>query len=150
MANSNIFKNEWLNFTLYFVQFGYRTKRNRSRNRVCSYIIKRKEDHLKDNNEPIAKNNNGTMFTNTVFLANGEYFKTDFIKVNKEDLLTIFNGSIIINQNDRTISSKDIANSFVTNTLIGNTYKKINPNTFYFMLGLFRNCVNVLIRQRLL
>jgi hypothetical protein len=79
-------KNQWINFSLYFVNFMYKVKKNNSRNRVCEWIVSKYR--LEDNNKPI-----GGKQTNNKFLANGETFKTDFIEVDKTDLLNFFTRS---------------------------------------------------------
>jgi hypothetical protein len=76
-------KNQWINFSLYFINFMYKTKRSDIRNRVCEWIVSKYR--LTDNDKPI-----GGKQKNNKFLANGETFKTDFIEVDKTDLVNFF------------------------------------------------------------
>jgi len=79
-------KNQWINFSLYFVNFMYKTKKNDSRNRVCEWIVSKYR--LEDNDKPL-----GGKQTNNKFLANGNIFNTDFIEVDKTDLVNFFTRS---------------------------------------------------------
>jgi hypothetical protein len=84
-------KNQWLNFSIYFTNFIYKTKNNPSNNNVCEWITLK--DRLKDNNNPI-----GAKEINNKFLVNGSVTNTDFIEVNKQDLINFF--EILDNQKD--------------------------------------------------
>jgi hypothetical protein len=83
-------KNQWMNLSLYFINFMYKTKKNPGRNRVCGtddsnrfWIVEK--NFLKDNDNPI-----GGKEKNNKWLAYGEKINTCFIEVNKEDLVTFF------------------------------------------------------------
>jgi hypothetical protein len=83
-------KNQWINFSLYFINFMYKTKKRDFRNKVCGYdnnndfwIVNKY--HLKDNNNPI-----GGKEKNNKFLAFGNRIKTCFIEVDKTDLINFF------------------------------------------------------------
>jgi hypothetical protein len=82
-------KNQWMNLSLYFINFMYKTKKNPNRNKVCGYenndfwIVN--ENTLKDNNNPI-----GGKEKNNKWLAYGEKIQTCFIEVDKEDLVKFF------------------------------------------------------------
>jgi hypothetical protein len=141
MANNHIYayaiKNQWLNMSLYFINFMYNTSKpfadtlvgkilkskafkygfytlktgpsflvtplllktyaigkleeftgiygnfvNDGKN-VCGYITT--PDRLKDNNEPL-----GGREKNTKWLANGDFIKTDFILLDKTDIISFF------------------------------------------------------------
>jgi hypothetical protein len=75
------FRNQWLNFSLYFIQFKYLSKRDLARSKYCSFLLNLRE-RLRRNDNPL-----GGRARSNQFLVNGEYFKTDFITVNKEDML---------------------------------------------------------------
>ena len=77
-------KNQWLNFSLYFTNFMYKTKNKVHRNKVCRRITSKYR--LAGNENPI-----GGKQKNNIWLANGETTKTTFIEVNKEDFITFFN-----------------------------------------------------------
>ena len=125
IVSSRGISNAWLNFTLYFPQFLYRTKRNPNRNRVCDHFTY--PDRLKDN-----QNTLGGDFVNTKFLANGSNYQTDFIEVDKEDIVQIFKNTEYINKilyfNNQNITSYNLK---------GN-YKQSN-NIIYFFKGLTSN-----------
>jgi hypothetical protein len=121
--------NAWLNFTLYFPQFLYRTKRNTTRNIVCDHFTFK--ERLKDNENPL-----GGGFTNNKFLANGTGYKTDFIEVNKEDIVEIFKNTEDIN------NTLYFNNDNITSYNLKGTYKPVdenNPNKYYFFKGLTKN-----------
>lgn len=75
------FRNQWLNFSLYFIQFKYLTKRNISKSKYCAFILNLRE-RLRKNDNPI-----GGREKSNQYLINGKYFKTDFITVDKRDIL---------------------------------------------------------------
>jgi hypothetical protein len=136
VINSNGISNAWLNFTLYFPQFLYRTKRKDRRNRVCDHFTF--GERLKDNDRPL-----GGGFVNTKFLANGENYKTDFIEVDKEDIVEIFKNTEDTNKllyfNNRNITGYNLK---------GN-YKQTN-NMIYFFKGLTSNVnsfLNLIIKK---
>lgn len=75
------FKNQWLNFGLYLPNFLYRTKRRVSKSIVCNWLIPDKV-RLKGNREIL-----GGTATSTQWLANGNEYRTDFIELDKADLV---------------------------------------------------------------
>ncbi len=77
------FKNQWLNFSLYLPNFLYKTKRRVSRWKVCRWLIPDR-DRLKANRQPL-----GGTATSTQWLANGHEFRTDFIELDKHDIVDI-------------------------------------------------------------
>jgi hypothetical protein len=82
-------KNQWINLSLYFINFMYKTKKKDSKNKVCGYFNNDfwivNKYHLKDNNNPI-----GGKEKNNKFLAVGNRIKTCFIEVDKTDLINFF------------------------------------------------------------
>jgi hypothetical protein len=82
-------KNQWMNFSIYFLNFMYKTKKRDFRNKVCGYedndfyIVNKY--HLRDNNNPI-----GGKEKNNKFLAYGNRIKTSFIEIDKVDLVNFF------------------------------------------------------------
>jgi hypothetical protein len=79
---------------------------------VCGYITT--PDRLKDNNELL-----GGKEKNTKWLANGDYIKTDFILLNKNDIISFF-------------ENPDTGFSIDKNQLKGDSYKRYisNDGTF--------------------
>jgi hypothetical protein len=71
-----------MNFSLYFENFLY----NSSSDKYTNFIIR---GRLVDNSDPIGARQN-----NTKWLANGSTIKTDFILVDKTDLIKFFNYKI--------------------------------------------------------
>lgn len=76
------FRNRWLNFGLYFYQFMYRTTVNNNINRfkVCGFLVHR--SNIIDNQISL-----GGSITNTKFMLEHSNIPTDFIKVDKDDLI---------------------------------------------------------------
>jgi hypothetical protein len=77
-------KNQWLNFSLYFINFMYKTKNKSFRNKVCRFITSKYR--IADNEQPI-----GAKQKNNKWLANGNYIKTAFIEVDKTDFINFYN-----------------------------------------------------------
>lgn len=138
---SKSFRNEWLNFTLYFVQFMYKTKKRNFRNKVCLDIITK--DRLKANSQPLGSNQQ-----NTVFLAKGTYYPTTFFKVNKKDLLTMenFYGRGTNNITQKRAKSSIFGGGQVP-PLIGDYPNNNSSNISYFYKGIFNsNIVSTIFR----
>jgi hypothetical protein len=125
VSSQGISNNTWLNFTLYFPQFLYRTKRNPDRNKVCDHFTFK--ERLKDNDKPL-----GGGFVNTKFLADGEKYKTDFIEVDKEDIVEIFKNTEDINK------TLYFNNQNITGYNLKGIYKQTG-NMVYFFKGLTKN-----------
>jgi hypothetical protein len=110
-------KNQWMNLSLYFINFMYKTKKNLYRSRVCGtddnpynfWIVD--IAHLKDNNNPI-----GGKEKNNKWLAYGERIKTSFIEVDKVDLVTFF-------------EKPELGFRFSRTDLKGNGYKREENNS---------------------
>jgi hypothetical protein len=76
-------KNQWMNFSLYFINFLYNTSLSVGTRQVDFYITT--SGDLIDNQQPLGANE-----INSKWVANGQFINTDFFKVNKEDLLKFF------------------------------------------------------------
>lgn len=136
------FKEQWMNFGLYFTQFGYMTKKKNSKSRVCGELIE--VDDLFDNGNPL-----GGGEVNTKFFARGDFHQTDFIEVNKEDFIKIID-----------ISKNKSGFTMESNLLKGSSYKKLiessdlyknsKSNSYYFFTGLFDNIVRILLKLNIL
>jgi hypothetical protein len=128
VVRSNGISNAWLNFTLYFPQFLYKTKRNPTKSFVCDHFTF--SQRLTDNENSLG----GDYFSNK-FLANGENYQTDFIEVDKEDIVEIFKYTENIN---KTL----YFNNNITSYNLKGRYKSVdnnNPNRYYFFKGLTKN-----------
>ncbi len=84
-VRTNSFRNQWMNFCLYLPQFMYVTKNNPNKNRVCGFLVPDKAIRLKGNDQPI-----GGGAYDTAFLANGNNYQTAFIRVDKRDLVNVY------------------------------------------------------------
>ena len=82
--NAYSIKNQWINFSLYFTNFMYKTQNKDFRNKVCKFITNKYR--LKGNENPI-----GGRQKNNIWLANGDYTKTTFVEVNKDDFIKFYN-----------------------------------------------------------
>jgi hypothetical protein len=76
-------KDQWINFSLYFTNFMYKTKNKSFRNKVCKFITNKYR--LQGNDNPI-----GGKQKNNIWLAHGDYTKTAFIEVNKNDFIKFY------------------------------------------------------------
>jgi hypothetical protein len=150
------FKNQWLNFSLYFTNFLYKTKNNTSKNKVCEWITSK--DRLKDNLNPI-----GGTETNNIFLVNGNITNTDFIEVDKTDLITFFKNKDLgfaINKNllnsplnYKRSQENNIPNANITNQELdpNNSNIKNNNDIIYFMKGtVINDIINYLINSKII
>jgi len=132
------FKNQWLNFSLYMPQFMYKTKRKPRKNDVCAFLIADKEHRLKGNDQSI-----GGGQVDTIFLANGNNYKTAFIHVDKRDLVNMYERL----GNKHGFSSRDLPTLFGAN--YKSEYNAINNRDqngiFYFFRGLLNaDCLRFL------
>lgn len=136
-------KNQWINFSLYFPNFLYKTKRNISNSKICTHIINENDKYrLKGNDRPIGGNQR-----DNVFLGRGDTYQTDFIEVDKDDLVNIFYDKQInnisqlglrINKNDLKGTYKRQTNN--PNSININQENNENDDTqYYFFKGLFTN-----------
>lgn len=134
-------KNQWINFSLYFPNFLYKTKRNLNNSKICTHIIPSNSKYrLKGNNAPIGGNQRDNNF-----LGRGDTYQTDFIEVDKVDLVDFFY--------DPKINNNSQLGLRITNTpLNGTTYKRavtsFNTNQeisdndlsqYYFFKGILTN-----------
>lgn len=128
------FRNQWMNFCLFLPQFMYKTKNNPNKSDVCGFLMPDRQIRLKGNNKPI-----GADQKDIIWLANGDNFKTDFIKVDKRDLVSMYT----------RFPDKHGLTSIETGPLNG-TYKKnfdsktIPNNITYFFRGLQSDCLKFL------
>lgn len=76
-------KDQWINFSLYFTNFMYKTKNKSFRNKVCKFITNKYR--LQGNDNPI-----GGKQKNNIWLAHGDYTKTAFIEVDKSDFIKFY------------------------------------------------------------
>lgn len=141
---SGSFKNQWINFGLYLPQFMYKTKRKARKNDVCTFIVADKTNRLKGNTQPI-----GGVATNTQFLANGDNYKTDFIQVDKRDLVNMY----------ELLATKHGFTSDELPALFGTDYKaeystsnnKDKPGIYYFFRGLLQaDCLRFLREKNII
>lgn len=119
--NNNVFTNQWLNFCLYFPQFIYKNKKKRNKSQVCNLLMSK--ELLYDNAIPL-----GGGLTNTKFFINGSNFKTNFIKIPKEDFINILTEKCDKNKKGFTSADFLIPNADIAKPikpLIGN-YKFTN------------------------
>jgi hypothetical protein len=165
-AKAYAIKNQWINMSLYFINFMYNTRKNfilekittlyaatlslttspiifyyiayKELNNaikypnellinesVCSYITLK--DRLKDNNNPI-----GGLQTNNKWLANGKYIKTDFIKMNKTDIINIYEikeYGFALNKNDKKQDGTQLLNGYILYKRNSNTLSDSGSNT---------------------
>lgn len=142
-VKSKSFKNEWLHFCLYFVQFMYKTKKRQRNNKVCDFITAK--DRLKDNGQPLGANKNNTVFLGKPIGDSNNGFKTAFFKLEKKDLLTIekFYGRASNNLTPKRVKS-DLFGINQIPQLLG-TYLSNGVN--YFYKGLYNsNIVDIIFR----
>lgn len=141
------FKNEWLNFCLYFPQFMYRTKKRLSSSTVCNQFTF--AERLKDDNRPL-----GGGVTNTKMLANGDFYQTDFIEVDKNDIIKIFENTEYFNTyngfKSESLTGRDEQNPDTIKLTNPNLYKSDNTqNIKYFFKGLgeSNSFLNLILRR---
>ena len=120
----------------------YKTKRNLSNSKVCPWIISDKT-RLKSNSQPI-----GGKQTNTQFLGDGSTYQTDFIEINKEDLVNVFyNESFTSNNIDYLqlglrLDINRLKGTYKRDDTSLNTNQETNnnePSQYYFVKGIFNN-----------
>jgi len=133
------FKNQWLNFSLYFTNFLYKTKNNPNNNKVCEWITLK--DRLKDNVNSI-----GGKEINNKFLVNGDVTNTDFIEINKNDFIDFFRINDLgfqknikdldgnYKRNDNSVNYADNLTNQERETWDVNSEKN-NNDILYFMKG---------------
>ena len=109
-------KNQWLNFSLYFINFMYKTKNKTFRNKVCKFITNKYR--LSDNEEPI-----GARQKNNKWLANGNYIKTAFVEVDKTDFINFYNYKNPIN------SQEQLGFRLQSGQFLGNYKRAENPSS---------------------
>lgn len=149
-------KNQWINFSLYFPNFMYKTKRILSNSKVCPWIISDNR-RLKSNSQPI-----GSKQTNTQFLGDGSTYQTDFIEINKEDLINVFYNQSILNPLDNNLylqlglrlDINGLKGTYKRDTTGINTNQEDNnnePSQYYFIKGIFNNdIIQYLINSKII
>jgi hypothetical protein len=133
-------KNQWINFTLYFPNFMYKTKRNIARSKYCDWVIPSNAyDRLKSNSQPI-----GGKQKDTQFLGSGEIYQTDFIEINKDDFVDIFYTESYNNylQYGMRLDISRLKGTYKRSNTTENTNQESNnnePSQYYFLKGIFNN-----------
>lgn len=137
-------KNQWINFTLYFPNFMYKTKRNPARNKYCDWIIPLNAyDRLKSNLQPI-----GGKQKDTEFLGHGEHYQTDFVEINKEDFVNVFYTELFTLNNipylqyGMRIDKSRLKGTYKRDITIVNTNQETNndeSSQYYFLKGVMNN-----------
>lgn len=147
-------KNQWINFSLYFVNFMYKTKRNPDRSKVCAWILPNK-DRLKSNQNPI-----GGSETDNQFLGHGDHYRTDFIEIDKDDLVNVFftnsknyNGDDYLQYGMR-LDKTQLKGVYKRDNTSFNTNQETNNNDssqYYFLKGVFNNeIIRYLIESKII
>ena len=137
-------KNQWINFSLYFPNFMYKTKRNLSNSKYCEWILPiNGYSRLKTNLQPI-----GGKQKDTQFLGHGENYQTDFIEINKDDFVNVFYPEIFRLNNVDYLQygmRLDVSNLKGTYKRVNtgfNTNQETNDNEisqYYFLKGILNN-----------
>jgi hypothetical protein len=109
-------KNQWLNFSLYFTNFMYKTKNKSFRNKVCRFITSKYR--LADNEEPI-----GGRQKSNKWLANGNYIKTAFVEVDKTDFINFYN------YRNTTNNQEQLGFRLQSGQFLGNYKRAENPSS---------------------
>lgn len=137
------FRNQWLNFSLYFVQFKYLSKRDLAKSKFCSFLLGLRE-RLRRNDNPLG----GRAISNQ-FLVNGKYFKTDFIIVDKNDILKMIADYPEIK--GYSYGPSELKGSYKSkDTYTNNNIPNINNvKTFYRGLG-DADCLQFLVRMNII
>jgi hypothetical protein len=142
------FKNEWLNFCLYFPQFMYRTKKKLNSSTVCNQFTF--AQRLKDDTRPL-----GGGVVNTKMLSNGYLYQTDFIEVDKTDIIKIFENTEYFSVYNGFYSQNQVTGDSDNNPdtihLTDPTkYKSQNENNIkYFFKGLgnYNSFLNLILKR---
>jgi len=129
------FKNQWMNFSIYFENFKYNTTGAffDPGARVSFFITT--TERLKDNERDI-----GAKQTNTKWLAGGTYIQTNFILVDKTDLLKFYeqkyNG---ITQLGFRIPKSELTGNYLRQEKPASStaqyFNQDNDDEYYFLIG---------------
>jgi len=129
------FKNQWMNFSIYFQNFVYNT--GAATRRVSTFITT--TNYLEDNNRDI-----GGKQTNTKWLARGTYIKTNFILIDKNDFITFFEQKydnitqlgfrIKKDKLKGTYLREEIPNNYNANQR-NQFFNQDNGDEYYFLIG---------------
>jgi hypothetical protein len=137
-------KNQWINFTLYFPNFMFKTKRNLSNSKYCKWIIPANAyDRLKSNSLPI-----GGKQKDTQFLGSGDTYQTDFVEIDKDDFVNVFYTELFTLNNipypqyGMRIDKSRLKGTYKRNNTAFNTNQETNnndQNKYYFLKGVLNN-----------
>ena len=154
-------KNQWMNLSLYFINFMYKTKKNDEFSKVCPYITTK--SRLTGNDSPI-----GGKEKNNESLATGDRIKTCFIEINKIDLIGFFKrtelGFTISSLNligkgykreENLTSSNNVSSGNITNqerfNNEGNSSTWNDTVSYYFLKGANNNdIIQYLINSKII
>lgn len=120
--DATIFKNDWLNGFLFFYQVAHKRKRGRRTDVKCSVFI---SDNSTNNYPQRSRDNSQTLGggeTNTKYILNGDYFPTNFVKIDNDELI-----DTIIPTNRRGFSITAPNSSLMRKTNKGYFYKGLYP-----------------------
>lgn len=119
---SNIFSNQWLNGCLFFVQAAYKKRKGKKRDYYCNVILGDNEGgRTRDNDRPI-----GAGDTNNKYFLNGKYFQTNFIQLDKDQLVDI----LAVPNTRRGVTINDLNGTYMNTKSSG---------IKYFYKGIFSN-----------
>jgi hypothetical protein len=117
---SNIFTKNWLNGILFFYQVAVKTKSGKRQDKGCDFFIGT-DVRSRTNNEPLGSNK-----TDNKFILNGYHHQTNFIQIDKDDL--IYN--MLPTTRRGFLISNDPYQDYMNNNLTTNKY---------FYKGIFQN-----------
>ena len=153
LVNSNgdvypAFKNQWMNFSLYFENVLYDTDPFQL---VSNYIVA--YGRLKGNEGDGQNGLKGAGQKGIQFLANGNYINTDFILVDKTDLIKFYNYEINgIKQHGFRIPRAELKGTYKRSRKeLGNVMNQDNGDEYYFLIGRqFNNIIEYLVNSNLI
>jgi hypothetical protein len=137
-------KNQWINFTLYFPNFMYKTKRNPANNKFCDWIIPLNGySRLNSNLQPI-----GGKQKDTQFLGDGKHYQTDFVEIDKDDFVNVFYTELFTLNNipylqyGMRIDKSRLKGTYKRDNTTINTNQESSNNDqtqYYFLKGVMNN-----------
>jgi hypothetical protein len=127
------FKNQWMNFSIYFENFKYESTSNPSFGYVSPFVTNFYA--LKDNDRDI-----GGKQTNTKWLANGTYIQTNFILVDKSDLIKFYDYRINnVKQLGFRIPKSELKGTYLRQerppSSTAQYFNQDNGDEYYFLIG---------------
>ncbi len=87
---SNIFINNWLNGFLFFYQVAHKRKKGKRNDVRCGVFLSERGDdangnqRTRDNSSPL-----GGSATSNRYILNNQYFQTNFVKIDKDELIDV-------------------------------------------------------------